>query len=46
MHDNANDNPLWDAILGPTTDLGVVRLLGLIILFIVVAGSFFWLIGD
>lgn len=45
MHDNANDNPIWDAAMGETTDTAVLRMVAAIVVFAVVGGAIAWLIG-
>jgi hypothetical protein len=40
-----NINPIWDALVGTHTDTGTLRLLGIILIFIVAGGAFFWAIG-
>jgi hypothetical protein len=45
MHDNANDNPIWDAAMGETTDTAVIRMVAAILVFAVVGGALAWLIG-
>jgi hypothetical protein len=43
--DDPNINPAWDILLGEDTNAGVIRLVGLILVFVVLGGSTFWLIG-
>ena len=43
--DDPNINPAWDTLLGEDTNSGVIRLVGLILLFVVLGGTIFWLIG-
>jgi hypothetical protein len=43
--DDPNINPVWDTVLGDDTNAGVIRLVGLVIAFVVVCGTLFWLIG-
>jgi hypothetical protein len=43
--DDPNINPVWDAVLGHDTNGAVLRLVGLIALFVVAGGTFFSLIG-
>lgn len=43
--DDPNINPLYDALLGRDTNRGVFRMMGLIMTFIVIAGSCFYVLG-
>lgn len=43
--DDPNINPAWDAVLGDDTDSGTMRLIGLILAFVLLGGTLFWLIG-
>lgn len=43
--DDPNINPLWDALLGEDTNSGVIRLVGLVLVFVLVGGTIFWLAG-
>ena len=43
--DDPNINPVWDAVLGQDTDTAVMRLLGLVVVFVLVGGTLFWMIG-
>ena len=43
--DDPNINPAWDAILGGNTDGAVMRLVGLIAIFVALGGTLFWLIA-
>jgi len=43
--DDPNVNPAWDTVLGENTNSGAVRLVGLVVVFVVLGGSIFWLIG-
>lgn len=43
--DDPNINPAWDTLLGHATDHAVLRLLALVIAFIALGGTIFWLIG-
>lgn len=41
QHNNANNNPEWDAVLGENTMVGTARLLALIVVFIAIGGTVF-----
>lgn len=43
--DDPNINPAWDALLGEDTNTGVVRLVGMVLVFVVLGGSLFWILG-
>ena len=43
--DDPNINPAWDAVLGDDTDSDTMRLIGLIVAFVLLGGTLFWLIG-
>lgn len=42
--DDPNINPAWDALLGEDTNTGVVRLVGMVLVFVVLGGSLFWIL--
>ncbi|CAN7365433.1 hypothetical protein [Rhizobium sp. LjRoot254] len=43
--DDPNINPAWDAFLGEDTNSGVIRFIASVIVFAMVGGTLFWLIG-
>lgn len=43
--DDPNINPAWDTLLGDNTNGAVVRLVGLVGVFVILGGTLFWLIG-
>jgi hypothetical protein len=45
MDKDANINPIWDALLGETTDVAVVRMVATVLLFAIVGGVLAWLAG-
>jgi hypothetical protein len=42
--DDPNINPAWDAVLGEDTNGAVLRLVALIVTFVILGGTLFWLI--
>ena len=41
--DDSNIDPVWDALLGENTEKAVIRLVGLVLAFVVLGGTVFWL---
>jgi hypothetical protein len=41
MEDDPNINPLWDAVLGKRTDVGTMRMLAVVAVFVIVGGAIF-----
>lgn len=44
--DDPNLNPIWDAYMGDDTNTGVLRLVAGVVVFVVIGGTLFWLIGG
>ncbi|MCB1448189.1 MAG: hypothetical protein KDJ87_21025 [Rhizobiaceae bacterium] len=40
---DSNIDPVWDALLGENTEKAVIRLVGLVLAFVVLGGTVFWL---
>lgn len=45
MHDSANDNPIWDAAIGKTTDSPVIYKMAALVVVTMVGGALAWLIA-
>jgi hypothetical protein len=45
MNEDANINPIWDALMGETTDVAVIRMVIAVLLFAIVGGILAWLAG-
>jgi hypothetical protein len=45
MNEDANINPIWDALMGENTDVAVIRTVVAVLLFAIVGGVLAWLAG-
>ena len=43
--DDPNINPAWDSIMGDNVDRGTMRLLAIIVTFVILGGTLFWLVS-